>query len=360
MNGLIPTVSEWKQGVRYAIVILTLALGVWKAEALISGILPFAVAFGISVAIEPLVQSLSTRLRLGRGWSALFVILILLFAGWLIVAWATSALITATANFLEVFPEYRATVVQFVQDLTDQGTRAYATLPPEVTQWITENTSRLAEGAEQLLSTLGRTLLGLLRTVPGLLTAGLLIPLATFFISKDLPAVRRLLWSLIPEAERPRVGAVFGDLWGAAWNYLRAAAILVSLTTLVTLIGLVIVGVENWFAAGLLIGVLDFLPVLGPTVAFIPWIAYLIIVGNMSMAISLLVVYGIAVGLRSIVEAKVIGDSIGIPPLAILLTMYIGALLMGVKGAVLGPLILLVSKAVYKAWQTVDPPKPKG
>src|SRR5690606_21200878 len=108
---------------------------------------------------------------------------------------------------------------------------------------------------------------------------------------------------------------------------------------------------------GLLIGVLDFLPVLGPTAVFVPWIVYLIIVGNTSMAISLLVVYGVAVGLRELVEAKVIGDWTGIPPLAILLAMNIGALLMGVKGAVLGPLILLVSKAVYRAWKSVEPPK---
>ncbi len=356
MHGLIPTLDEWKRGVRYAIIAITIGVGVWKVDALLAGLLPFALAFGISVAIEPIVNFLTKRLGIGRGWSALGVILVFLLVGWLVVAWATGSVIVATAEFMDEFPQYRETVVQFVQDLLNQGTRAYQTLPPEITRWITENTSRLAEGAEQVLSTLGRTLLGLLRTVPGLLTAGLLIPLATFFISKDLPNVKRRLWSLVPEGERPRVGAVMGDLWAAAWNYLRAAAILVTITTVVATVGLVIVGVENWFAAGLLVGVLDFLPVLGPTVVFLPWIAYLIIVGNVSMAISLLVVYAVAVGLRSLVEAKVIGDSIGLPPLAILLAMYLGVLLLGVKGAVLGPLLLLVSKAVYKAWQSVDSP----
>lgn len=356
MNRFFPTPEEWKRGIRYAVVFLTIAFCVWKAEALLAGLIPFLLAFGISVAIEPLVRTLNTHLHLGRGWSAFVVIVALLLGGWWIVSWATISLISATAGFLDDFPQYRETIVGFVQQLTEQGTRVFAALPAEVSDWITENTSRLAEGVEQLLTTVAWSLLGVLRTVPGILTAGLLIPLATFFISKDLPKVQALLWSLIPEEEQGRVGSVMQDLWGAAWKYLRAAAILVSITTSIATIGFIIVGVENWFAAGIVVGVLDFLPVLGPTVFFIPWIAYLIIVDNLSLAISLSIVYGLAVGTRSLIEAKVIGDSIGIHPLAILIAMYLGALIMGLKGAILGPALLFVSKAIYKAWKAVETP----
>src|SRR5690625_347956 len=118
MNGLFPTTDEWKLGVRYGIVFLTLALCIWKAGALIVGLLPFALAVGLSTAIDPMVRTLSVRFRLGRGWSSLFVLLLLLGIGGTIATWATASLITATGNFLDDFPQYRATVVQFVQDIT--------------------------------------------------------------------------------------------------------------------------------------------------------------------------------------------------------------------------------------------------
>jgi len=357
LHGLFPSAAEWRTGVRYAIVAATLAFVIWKAQAIFLGLLPFLVAFGISLAIEPLVRGLSVRLRLGRAWSAFIVLLGLLFGTWWLIAWAATALIDATAHFLDVFPQYRDTVVQFVQETVARLNRAFATLPPDVTRWVNENTSRLGEAVEQLLSTLGRGLLVLLRTVPGLLTTGLLIPLATFFISKDLPAIKELLWSLVPAKDRPRVVQLLGDLWAAVWNYLRAATVLVTITTVIATVGLAVVGIDNWFAAGLFIGLLDFLPVVGPTLAFAPWILYLVIVGNTSLALSLLVVYALSSGTRSLVEAKVIGSSIGLPPLAILLSMYVGALVLGVIGAIVGPILVFVATAAFRAWKRVDPPR---
>lgn len=115
-------------------------------------------------------------------------------------------------------------------------------------------------------------------------------------------------------------------------------------------------GVENWLVAGLLIGVLDVLPVIGPIVAFAPWAGYLLIIGEVKLAISLMVVYAVAAGGRSIAEAKVVGDSVGLHPLATLMAIFFGALLWGVVGAVAGPIVVIIAKAIYKAWQAVTPP----
>ena len=136
--------------------------------------------------------------------------------------------------------------------------------------------------------------MALLSAIPALLTAGLLVLVATFFISKDLPRIKEFIWSKIPQEQQEQIRQVFGDLLRSAWRYLRAQAILISITTVLTTFGLWIIGIQSWLSAGLVIGILDLLPVVGPTVVFVPWIIYLFVVGNTGLAVSLLVIYGIA------------------------------------------------------------------
>lgn len=349
MNRIFPSRSEWQTGLRYGIMILVATFVILNAKALTAALLPFVLAYVLSLIMEPAVSTLATRLRLGRGWSTLLVLLLIIVIGGLVITWAAAILVQEIGLFLETWPQYRQTLTGYVEQLTDRATQAYLSLPPEVVRYISENTSRLGDAVEGVVTAAGRTALSILSAIPALLTASLLILVATFFISKDLPQIREFVWSKFPKEQQKQIRSVFGDLMRTAGGYLRAQAVLITITTVVTTFGLWIVGIQSWLSAGLIIGILDMLPVVGPTVVFIPWIVYLFIVGNTGLALALLVIYGLASGARSLFEAKVVGDSVGLHPLVALMAMYTGALLWGVKGIVLGPVIFILAKAVLHA-----------
>lgn len=351
MNRIFPSAKEWQTAARYGIILAVAAFLFFNAKALAAALLPFLLAYALSLILEPIVAWIATRWRLGRGWSALIVLLLLIIIGGLFLTWLAAVLVQEIASFLELLPHYRATLLEYINWLTEQATKAYLSLPPEVVRYISENTSRLGEAIEGIVTAIGRTALSLLSAIPALLTAGLLILVATFFISKDLPRIKEFLWSKLPTSLQEQIRSVIGDLLKSAWRYLRAQAILITITTVLTTVGLWIVGIPSWLSAGLVIGILDLLPVVGPSVVFIPWIAYLFVVGNTPLALSLLVIYGIASGARSLFEAKVVGDSVGLHPLLTLIAMYTGAFLWGVKGIVLGPILFIVAKAAIQARQ---------
>lgn len=351
MNRIFPSSNEWQKALRYGVILAVAAFLFFNLKALVAGLAPFLLAYVLSLLLEPAVAALATRLRLGRGWSALLVLLLVVAVGGLVMTWAAAVLVQEIASFLEVLPQYRATLLGYFNHLTDQVTKAYLSLPPEVVRYISENTSRLGEAIEGIVTATGRAALALLSAIPALLTAGLLVLVATFFISKDLPRIKEFIWSKIPQEQQEQIRQVFGDLLRSAWRYLRAQAILISITTVLTTFGLWIIGIQSWLSAGLVIGILDLLPVVGPTVVFVPWIIYLFVVGNTGLAVSLLVIYGIASGARSLFEAKVVGDSVGLHPLLTMIAMYTGALLWGVKGIVLGPILFILTKAVIRARQ---------
>ena len=342
------------KALRYGVIAALFAFVVFNVKALLLALIPFGLALGIALVLEPVVGFLACRLRLGRAWAALMVLLVLSLAGGLLLTWATTVLVDEIGAFIEEFPRYKETVEAFIQGVVQRATEAYGNLPPLVVRYIADNTARLGQAAEVVLTRVGGALLAVVGAVPGLLTAALFVLLATFFTSKDLPLVKALLWRLVPAADEQKVRTVIADLTRAALRYLRAQAILIGITTVLVTFGLLIVGIENWLVSGLVIGLLDLLPVVGPSLVFIPWIAYLLIVGHLPTALGLLAVYAVASLGRTLVEAKVIGDSVGLHPLATLLALYSGALLWGVPGALLGPVVFIVAKAVIRAWRSVD------
>ena len=354
MNRIFPSAKEWQTAARYGIILAVAAFVVFNLRTLTIASLPFLLAYALSLILEPVVAWASRRLRIGRAWSALFVLLLLIVVGGLVLTWLAAILVQEIASFLEVLPQYRATLMEYVNWLTEQANKAYLSLPPEVVRYISENASRLGEAVEGIVTAVGRTALSLLSAIPAFLTASLLVLVATFFISKDLPRIREFLWSKIPSPQKEQIQSVIGDLLRSAWRYLRAQAILITITTVLTTLGLWIVGIQSWLSAGLVIGLLDLLPVVGPSIVFIPWIAYLFVVDNTALAISLLVIYGVASGARSLFEAKVVGDSVGLHPLLTMIAMYTGALLWGVKGIILGPVLFIVAKAVIRARQNTQ------
>ncbi|HCX65091.1 MAG TPA: sporulation integral membrane protein YtvI, partial [Eubacteriaceae bacterium] len=79
----------------------------------------------------------------------------------------------------------------------------------------------------------------------------------------------------------------------------------------------------------------------------VPWAIFSFITGNISLGISLLVIYGITLVVRQIVEPKIVGKQIGIHPLLTLASMYIGLRTIGVTGIILGPFIFITLKIIF-------------
>ena len=97
---------------------------------------------------------------------------------------------------------------------------------------------------------------------------------------------------------------------------------------------------------GLICGILDFLPVFGPSLIFIPWIIICFIIGNIKLALGLFALYLIILGSRQIFQAKLVGKNLGIDPLVALLSIYLGIQFFGFIGLFIGPLVVVVVRAL--------------
>ena len=66
------------------------------------------------------------------------------------------------------------------------------------------------------------------------------------------------------------------------------------------------------------------------------------------MGAGLFILYGVLIGIRQLIEPKVISQNIGLHPLATLLALYLGLKFIGIWGIIIGPFLVILMKAVVK------------
>jgi predicted PurR-regulated permease PerM len=105
-----------------------------------------------------------------------------------------------------------------------------------------------------------------------------------------------------------------------------------------------ITGQQNVFLLALLIALLDILPIVGTGTVLIPWAVISLIVGDYAKGICLLIMYAIITVIRQFIEPKIVGDQVGLHPVATLIAMIVGTKLFGAIGLFGLPISLAIIK----------------
>jgi sporulation integral membrane protein YtvI len=305
---------------------------------------PFVLGLLLALAIEPVVRGLQ-RFRLSRPAAVLVALALVLGLFFALVTWAVSTLVVEITKLVESLPAYYQTARQLVADLTERAGQFMATLPPEVNEQIYALLARL-------YAFLGRALPEALFSLAALPQVGivtLVAAVASYFIGRDLGAIGAFFLDLLPPGWRDHAASLAVRLMRSVGEFAFAQLILIALTTAITIAGLALLGVPYALMLGLLSGLLDVLPVLGPGLLFVPWMLYHFIWGRVALGVGLGLLYlGISVA-RQVAQPRVVGERLGIHPLAALLSMYVGARLLGVLGLAVGPLVVMLLSAMRQA-----------
>lgn len=134
--------------------------------------------------------------------------------------------------------------------------------------------------------------------------------------------------------------------------YLKTQGVIMLLTTAICTAGFWLMGNPYYILAGVGIGLLDALPVFGTGTVLIPWAVILFFGGQWGRGLFLIFLYVVCYFLREILEAKMMGDRVGLSPLETLMSMYVGLELFGIAGFLLGPIGLLIIKDLVEELYT--------
>lgn len=320
-------------------------------QTLLSVCLPIILACLVGTVLQPVVNLLQVRFRLSRTWGSLLVLLVFLGAIGTVVYLLVAELIKELLELSLQLASLSQSVDTGRINLLLDRLRSFLVglhLPASSVQEVLSGFRGILDLLKNLSQLLLKELFYLFSSLPGYLVLLMITVVASYFVTRDYHLIRRGIIRLLPDKWRERVMRTAASLRLALFGYLKAEIILISITGMESLIGLNVLGVKYAHLLAILVALFDLLPVLGPGTFYLPWSVWMFITGNVRMGIGLLILYGIIIVVRQLLEPKVVGESIGLHPLTTLIALYLGLSLLGIWGLILGPASVIAYKAFFQ------------
>lgn len=333
-----------------------------------NALLPFIVGGALAYILDPLISWLerripwmSSRPELKR---VILILLIFLIAAMVVVGALIAIIppvIGEVRHFIEILPSLIERARGTIESLDAQ---IEASLPEEVVVVIhdaAQDMGRLIVGAAQVFA--ARTY-GVISQTLSLMFGLAMVPLILFYILKDREKiVEGMLNTLSPEP-RKHTRNVIGILNGVFSAYIRGQLILGLVVGALVFIGLWLLGVPFSPVLGLVAGIFELVPVIGPWLGAIPGILVVLATAPEKFIWVALLYLGVQLLENSLLVPRIQSESLNIHPVMVLAALIVGSELAGLWGVILGPPLAAAGRGVLlyflKVWRVDDEADPLG
>ncbi len=309
-------------------------------------VLPFLIALLLAKLLHPLVEKLHKKTKIKESLlSALVLLLFLALLGWAL--WFVGKnLAIQIQGLVANMPLYHEKAGMFWNDCCSRvedwtGIRA-GTLNGKVM----ENAPRLWENViGTLLPALMSNSFSWVRGIFVLVGICVVVGISTLLMLKDYGHMKRAM-------EQGTLGRallrILRRVYRAGGGYLKAQLVILIVVSAICVVGLLCAGNTYALLAGIGIGLCDALPFLGTGTIFIPWALIELLQGKYMLAAIYAVLYTISSLARELMEPKLVGDKLGMRPLAVIVSVYMGLQIYGLGGIVLGPLSYILVREIWR------------
>jgi predicted PurR-regulated permease PerM len=350
--------ATWPQQraiLRVILIVLLVGALIWMLYRLEGVILLIVLSIFFSYLIEPLVEfvrrpfNMRGRERTMPRGIAIGIVYLVIF-GALIVAlvFLLPRLSKQIKAFSDASTQFQTTAEGRVKALNDfcrsheLSDNACDAINNTLTRAITSAKTYIAEDLPGLV-------VNVLSYVPWLI----LIPILSFFLLKDVDTFRRSALQMLPRGRwRWRVDEFFQDVNSTLAAYIRAQLTACLLIGVICTLGFVVLGVPFPLVIGVLAGLLEFIPLVGPlTVAIIAALVTSFSPDTHTSAIWVVLFLGV---LRVVhdyaIYPRLVSHGIHLHPLAVILAILSGAELAGIAGIFLAIPVIAIGTVSYRHW----------
>lgn len=336
--------------------LLTLAgilLVVLLGPKLLRFFMPFVIAFFISSIANPIVRFMEKKIKIARKYSSVFMIVLVLGAVVGVLYLLVSFLVKQIINLYEDRFMLYNEVATILDSFMDKLGVLFEKLPISLQEALSNLQDSLSSWAESFLKNI---------EVPGISTVGnyvgsvveiiffaIITILAAYFLTAERDNMGEWLSDALPESVKRYYHMIVDSFKKAVGGYFKAQFKIMIILVIIMFVGFEILDISYSFLLALIIAFLDFLPVFGTGAVFWPWLVVDIVVGDYKQAIFLGILYLVCQLVKQILQPKMVGDSVGINPMAALLYMFIGYKFAGVIGMIIGIPAGMILVSLYQA-----------
>jgi sporulation integral membrane protein YtvI len=336
----------WRTAFDIGLIILTVFLIMWTFSFLYKIAAPIFLAFFIYWMVEPFARFLHKRKlkkSIATGISMLIFIIVILS----LLAGAAIIFIAQITNLTDKLPYYTKIVQEQIVIQTEYLSGKFNALPDNMSDKVREYGTAIADKASYFIGWLLTKLVGMISSLSTFVLNFVIAIILAYFLSVEIESWKRLTEEKTPNTFKKAFTFLRVNVLKGITSYIKAQSKLIAITFILVFIALLLLGVNNAFSIALLSALVDIIPLLGVSAVFIPWIIYLFIVGETSLAIWLIGVLLFVILVRQILEPKLVGDSLGVSAFTMLSFIIISLSLFGVAGLILSPILIILIKSLH-------------
>ncbi len=349
-------VASWVQTrivLRIIVILLAVAALLWLIYKLTAVLLLVVLSIFFAYLVAPLVDLVQEPLRLRRKeyriprGLAIAIVYVVLFAG---IGLAIYFLLPQLAA---QFPEFKQQANAYFKTISSYGERfnQYSKqhrMPEGITTALNNTVLGLIAKGGEIASAAFERMLGLVIFLPWVI----LIPILAFFFLKDADSFRRSALAMLPRGRlRWRGDEFFQDINSTLAAYIRAQLTACVLIGVICSIGFWLIGFPSPLVLGLLAGMLEFVPLVGPLVVAILVALLALLHSGFGMAFVALLFLGVLRVVQDyVIYPRIIGQGIHLHPLAVILAILAGAEIAGVAGIFLAIPAIAILTVSYRHW----------
>ena len=325
-------------------------------------ILPFVVAAALAVFLQKPVRKISSKIHI-KTHGAVSTILVLLIVviivgaagllGWVLVS-ELKEFFTYLFSRFDSVNDVIVTVREFVMGIVAKLPRGLgATVSNYVSDFFNNLSTESSVIDMEMLSAPLSGAWSVVKGIPSAFLSVLVTIISCVFMTSEYDLIKNMILDMLSESKGKKLVSSKQTVTRGISKLVKAYATLMLITFGEMFLGLNLMKLIGVYEGGYIAiiafvtCIVDIIPVLGTGTVLIPWAVYNLVMGNVGLGIGLLVLYAVITVLRQILEPKLVANQAGLPAIATIMAMFIGARLFGAFGILLLPLTVIILKLMY-------------
>ncbi|MHC6181532.1 sporulation integral membrane protein YtvI [Clostridium sp. JNZ X4-2] len=301
--------------------------------------LPFILALICALILRKPTLFIIRKLKIKNGIASLITTTVFFSVILIVLSFGIIVLTQEAIQFGKNIQVYISGNSSNIENSLYRLQKYYNNLDPYIINSIEKNFAGFINKASNLaVSFSGKLvsyLVNLVATIPYLLMVILFTLLTTYFFTKDMTSSKMNISNLLPDNKTTKVLRIYNESKKMLGNYLLSYMIIISLTFIETLLVFSIFKIKYALILSSICAIADILPIIGIGIIYIPLaLIYLFATNNYVICIGLIISYLLVSIIRQIIEPKIVSSSLGIHPVAVLASLFIGLKINGLLGVI--------------------------
>jgi predicted PurR-regulated permease PerM len=304
---------------------------------------PLLIAVAVVYLLNPLVSALERRgVPRAAGAGIVYVLFLCIVA--LVISLLVPVVTRQVGQVIDHFPDYLTDAQATISRLAARfGQEPDFRLDAEqVREWLSAGENRQA---------VTRYLTGL-RSVTNSVISGLIIivlgPVMAFYLLVDLPRLRRGAMALIPPGRREEIKGLMDRIGQAVGGFFRGQLLVALFVGVASSIGLWAIGLPYWLLVGMVAGIFNLVPLVGPFIAGGLAVIIALVSGEPLKAVwAALVLLAVQQIDNHLISPNVMGRTVQLHPVVVMLALLVGASFAGLFGMLVVVPLVAMAKIIF-------------